>query len=78
MSDRQIVLMETNNNQVTLTRFHPGTVLHRVYYADDRVVEYTVQDLLDEVAKANPEIPLPVGMAPIGPVEYVSPRKRGY
>ena len=59
---RQIMLMETNDGQVTLTRFHPDTILHRVVTELDTVVEYTIQDLLDEVNKSNPRIPIP----PIG------------
>ena len=56
---RQIYLMETNEGQVTLTRFHPDTILHRVEMADGRVFQYTIQDLLDEVEKSNPRVPIP-------------------
>ena len=56
---RQIVLMETNDGQVTLTRFDPDTVLHQVVNELDVVFEYTIRDLLDEVDKSNPRVPIP-------------------
>jgi len=67
MADRQIMLMETNDGQVTLTRFDKETVLHEVYCNDEAVFRYTIRDLLNEVDKANPVIPIP----PIASVPFV-------
>ena len=60
MRERKIVLMETHERgQITITAFDPATLLHEIHLDDDSVCRYTVQDMLDGVAKINPRIPIP-------------------
>ncbi len=48
---RRIMLEEVTDGVTSLTPFDPQSVLYRAFTDNDRVFEYTVQDMLDEVGK---------------------------